>query len=200
MSGEKSEAGKMKITATGRVGTYVSYASKLFNEDELDTISLIATGTALPTCVTTAEILKRRFKGLHQVNKIGTLEIEGEDEEKEGEEAVTFTRRVSFIDITLTLNKSKINVKDSGYQEPLPEELVKEQPKSGTTEDGDEEKPKRKSKGKGKKGKKGKGKKGEKKGKGKKGEKKGKGKKGGKKGKKGKGKKSSGTWKKAEEE
>ena len=31
------ELGQVKITAKGRVGTYVSYATKLLNEDKMDT-------------------------------------------------------------------------------------------------------------------------------------------------------------------
>lgn len=194
---EKSADDEIRITAKGRTATYVTYASKLFNEKEMDAFTLKATGAALATAVTVAEVIKRRFKGLHQITKLGSVEVTDEWEPlEEGLDPVTGTRSVSFIEIVLS--KKELDKEDKGYQEPLDESLVTEydpedvargRPKKA---EGGESKEGGKKKGKGKRSSskgKGKGKKGEgKKGKGKKGEgKKGKGKGKGKKGK-GKGK------------
>lgn len=77
---EKAEGkdDEIRITAKGRAATYVSYASKLFNEKEMNEFTLKATGAALVTAVTVAEVLKRRFKGLHQITKLGSVEVEDE--------------------------------------------------------------------------------------------------------------------------
>jgi len=185
----ESKEDVIKITARGKAATYVSYASKLFSEKELSAFTIKATGIALSTAVTVAEVIKRRFKGLHQITKVGTLELVDEWEPlEEGLEPLSSKRNVSFVEILLS--KEQLDKNDIGYQEPLPESEVDEREDVA-------KKPERKGKGKKSKGKgkgKGKGKKGSKgKGKGKKGSK-GKGK-----GKKGKGKKSKGKSEKKEE-
>lgn len=186
---EKSADDEIRITAKGRTTTYVTYASKLLNEKEMDTFTLKATGAALATVVTVAEVIKRRFKGLHQITKLGSVEVTDEWEPlEEGLDPVIGTRSVSFIEIILS--KKELDKTDKGYQEPLDESLVQEfdpeeVARGGRPKKADGEK---EEKGKGKRGSsKGKGKG---KGKGKKGKdgKKGEGKKGKGKGKKGKGK------------
>ncbi|CAD7955927.1 unnamed protein product [Amoebophrya sp. A120] len=176
---EKSADDEIRVTAKGRTATYVSYASKLFNEKNMDEFTLKATGAALATAVTVAEVVKRRFKGLHQITKLGSVEVVDEWEPiEEGLDPVTNTRNVSFIEITLS--KKELDKKNIGYQEPIdeslveeidPEEMLRGGPRKAR-EEGDEEGKKTKKgkgKGKGKKGSKGKGKGKKGKGKGKKG-------------------------------
>merc|ERR1719201_225245 len=138
-----------------------------------------ATGNALTKAVTTAEIIKRRFKGLHQVTNLGSTEIVDEYEPlEEGLDKVIDTRNVSFIEITLS--KEALDTNNKGYQPPLPEDQVKdydpEEIAKGRGRGGGRGRGRGKSKGKGKgdKSPKGKGKKG--KGKGKDASPKGKGK------------------------
>lgn len=170
---------EVRVTAKGRIAAYVNYGSGLFNEKNLDKFTIKATGTALATAVTVAEVLKRRFKGLHQITKLHSVEIEDEWEPtEEGLEVVKQIRNVSCIEILLS--KTELDTTDKGYQEPLPESEVKELSpeelnRGGRRQKGEGRSSKGKGKGKGK-GKNNKGK-GKGKGKGKKGEKgKGKGK------------------------
>merc|ERR1712135_79764 len=186
--GDDSE---IRIMAIRSVSAYVTRAATVFNELEMPFITITATGNALSKAVTLAEVVKRRFKGLHQITTLGTTEIVDEYEPiEEGLDRVTDTRSVTFIEIKLS--KDPLDTTDKGYQPPIDEALV--------TEFDPEEmsKPRGRGRGVGEKGK-GKGKGKAKKGKGKKGKAKGKGKisesdepaKGkGKKGKKGKGKES----------
>lgn len=53
---------------------------------KFDAFTIKATGQALATAVTVAEIIKRRFKGIHQMTKIGSLEVNDEYELKEDED------------------------------------------------------------------------------------------------------------------
>ena len=69
---------EIRISAKGRTATYVSYASKLFTEKEMESFTLKATGAALATAVTVCEVLKRRVKGLHQVTKLGSIQVTDE--------------------------------------------------------------------------------------------------------------------------
>jgi len=189
LDGEKTKTAddEIRITSKGRTGTYVSYCCKLFNEKEEKQFTLKATGQAIATAVTVAEVVKRRFKEIHQVTKLGSVEVEDEWEPiEEGLDTITMKRNVSFIEITLARDESLVDKKAPGYQAPIdqslvvemdPEEMAKGRGRAKKEKEGDdeEEKPRRKGKGKGKKGK-GKGKKGKGKGKGKKGKGKGKGK------------------------
>lgn len=186
---EDSKEDEIRITAKGRPGLYVAYAAKLFQEKELPGFTLKATGQALGTAVVVAEVIKRRFKGLHQITTLGSTVVEDEWEPlEEGLDAVTSKRNVSFIEIELSTKS--LDAENKGYQEPIDESLVteyKDNPREGL-EDEEGGKPRRK--GRGKRGSKKGSKKGEKKGKGKgeKGEGKSEGKRSGSKGGKGKGK------------
>jgi len=116
---------EIRVTATGRTATYVTYAAKLFNEKGINKCTIKATGTALATAVTIVEIIKRRFKGLHQVTHLGSTEIVDEYEPlEEGLDKVTDVRQVSYIEVTLS--KESLNDKDYGYQPPISDDLVKE--------------------------------------------------------------------------
>lgn len=213
---EDSKKDEIRISSKGRTSNYISYAGKLFNEDGMDSFVIKATGQALATAVTVCEIIKRRFKGIHQITKIGSIEIEDEYEPKSKDddlENIKQIRNVSFIEITLS--KVELDTADRGYQPPLPEDQVEEKSpeelaerRSGrkggkkskgkgkrkySEDDDDDDDDERSPKGKGKKGKKGKGKDSKGKGKGKKGkDSKGKGK---GKSDKGKGKSSKGKGK-----
>merc|ERR1712203_819524 len=116
---------EIRVTAVGSVSAYVSRAAKLFNELEKKYIVIAATGNALTKAVTSAEVIKRRFKGLHQITKLGSQEIVDEYEPlEEGLDKVTETRSMPFLEITLS--KEPLDASDKGYQPPLDESLVKE--------------------------------------------------------------------------
>jgi len=195
---EKEPTGEneIRISSQGRVSSYITYAGQLFNEQGKEQVEIRATGQALPKAVQVAEVVKRRFAGLHQITTLGSTEIENEYEPtEEGLNKVTQTTVLSIMRIVLS--KKPLDTTAIGYQPPIPEsevgELI-EKPRrgKGAKAEGDEEegedgekpekpkgKGKSKSKGKGKgKGKDSKGKKGKGKGKSKaKGKGKGKGKK-----------------------
>merc|ERR1712056_159686 len=84
-----------------------------------------ASGNALTKAVTAAEVIKRRFKGLHQITALGSVDIVDEYEPlEEGLDKVTDTRNVSTIEITLS--KDALDSSNKGYQAPIDESLVKE--------------------------------------------------------------------------
>jgi len=170
---QPKEEDEIRVTAVGRVSSYVSYAAKLFNESGKSTVKIKATGNALTAAVTLAEVIKRRFKGIHQITSLGSTEIVEEYEPiEEGLDKVTDTRSVSFVEITLS--KDALDTSDKGYQAPLDESLVKEYDPEDIPRGRGRGKGKGRGKGRGKGKAKGKGK-GKAKGKGK-GKEKGKGK------------------------
>merc|ERR1712019_243432 len=111
--------------------------------------------------VTLAEVVKRRFKGLHQIAGLSTTEIVDEYEPiEEGLDKVTETRTLSCIEIKLS--KEALDTSDKGYQAPLPESEVTdydpEKAAAGRGRGRGKGRGKGKSKGKGKGKSKGKGK------------------------------------------
>merc|ERR1712173_458401 len=67
-------------TAAGSVSAYVSRAAKVFNELEKPQVCIKASGNALTKAVTLAEVVKRRFKDLHQITTLGSTQIVDEYE------------------------------------------------------------------------------------------------------------------------
>merc|ERR1712226_97590 len=108
----------------GSVSAYVSRAATVYNELNKPKVVIKATGSALTKAVTAAEVIKRRFKGLHQVTKIGNQDIVDEWEPiEEGLDKVVETRQMPYIEITLS--KEALDTSDVGYQAPLDESMVK---------------------------------------------------------------------------
>merc|ERR1712083_349402 len=95
------------------------------NELSKSKVVIKASGNALTKAVTSAEVIKRRFKGLHQITALGSVDIVDEYEPlEEGLEKVSDTRTVSTIEITLS--KDALDTANKGYQPPIDESLVKE--------------------------------------------------------------------------
>lgn len=74
---------EIRVTAAGSVSAYVSRAATVFNELKKPYVIVQATGNALTKAVTAAEVIKRRFKGLHQITELKTVEITDEYEPME---------------------------------------------------------------------------------------------------------------------
>merc|ERR1712176_121924 len=102
----------MRVTAKGRLGAYVTYGMRLFQEKNLEEITVRATGAALTSAVLVAETLKRRIKGLHQITTIGSLELES----KGGVQN-------SVSSLLIKLSTKPLDKTNPGYQEPLDESL-----------------------------------------------------------------------------
>jgi len=150
---------EIRVTAAGSVSAYVSRAAKVFNELEKPQVCIKASGNALTKAVTLAEVVKRRFKDLHQITTLGSTQIVDEYEPlEEGLDKVIDTRTVSVIEIKLS--KESLDASDKGYQPPIDQSLVTEfEPDQLTKARGRGRGSKGRGKGRGKgKGKKGRGK------------------------------------------
>jgi len=68
-----------------------------------------------------SEVLRNRIEGLHQVSRITNTTIEQEYEPiEEGLKAVKVTRILALLEIVLTKEPSEEQLKEAGYQAPLP--------------------------------------------------------------------------------
>merc|ERR1711879_256984 len=91
---------EIRVTAVGSVSAYVSRAAKVYNELNKPEVVITGTGNAITKAVQLAEVVKRRFKGLHQVTKLTSQDIVDEYEPlEEGLDNVTDARNVSGIEI-----------------------------------------------------------------------------------------------------
>merc|ERR1711957_1110742 len=116
---------EIRVSAVGSVSAYISRAATVFNELGKPFITITGSGNAVTKAVTVAEVVKRRFKGLHQVNSLSTQEVVDEYEPlEEGLDKVTETRTMSILQIKLS--KDALDTADLGYQAPIPESEVKE--------------------------------------------------------------------------
>ena len=116
---------EIRVTAAGSVSAYVSRAATVFNELNKSFIIVQASGNALAKAVTAAEVIKRRFKGLHQITELKTVEIVDEYEPlEEGLDKVIDNRSLPVIEIKLS--KEALDTSDKGYQPPLDESQITE--------------------------------------------------------------------------
>ncbi|KMZ59802.1 hypothetical protein ZOSMA_64G00170 [Zostera marina] len=116
---------EIRITAQGRMRNYISYATGLLHEKNLDVIVFKAMGRAINKTVMIVELMKRRIVGLHQITNIASTDITDTWEPlEEGLLPLETTRQVSMI--TITLSKTDLDPSTVGYQPPLPSDQVKQ--------------------------------------------------------------------------
>ncbi|XP_068639365.1 uncharacterized protein [Aristolochia californica] len=115
---------EIRITAQGRMGSYITYATSLLQEKGSNEIVFKAMGRAINKTVMIVELIKRRIAGLHQNTAIGSTDITDTWEPlEEGLLPIETTRHVSMI--TIILSKKDLDASSVGFQSPLPLEQVK---------------------------------------------------------------------------
>ncbi|KAI5081986.1 hypothetical protein GOP47_0001729 [Adiantum capillus-veneris] len=108
---------EIRITAQGLSGSYVSYATSLFQDNNVTEVVLTAMGRVTSKAVLVAEILKKRIRGLHQNISLGSSDVKDVWEPlEEGLNTLEMVRHVSMISITLSTKQ--LDVSSYGYQPP----------------------------------------------------------------------------------
>jgi len=117
---------EIRITTQGLIRNYISYATSLLQEKKAPEIVLKAMGQAISKTVATAEIIKRKVPGLYQNTALSSTSITDAWEPiEEGLLPLETTRHVSMI--TITLSTTPLDENTTGYQDPLPDNQVKQQ-------------------------------------------------------------------------
>ncbi|KAK9762472.1 hypothetical protein K7432_011750 [Basidiobolus ranarum] len=96
------EENEIHVTSQGKIKSYVSYATKLLEEKNFDSILFKAKGNAVTKAVTVVEIIKR-LQGsgaLKQETNIDSQVLEKTSDENR--EDLEGSRRIPVIEITLT--------------------------------------------------------------------------------------------------
>jgi DNA-binding protein len=122
---EKLEDNEIRITAKLPVEATVHRAVVLFKRLNASSVTLKATGSAIPQAVAIAEAIRRGVAGLHQLTEVSRQEVT--DVFKAREEGLTDiskTRQVPILDIVLS--KASVDTSHYGYQAPLSADKVKE--------------------------------------------------------------------------
>lgn len=115
---------EIRITSQGRMRSYITYAMSLLQEKGSDEIVFKAMGRAINKTVTIVELIKRRIVGLYQITSIQSTDITDTWEPlEEGLQPLETTRKVSMI--TIKLSKKELDLKNIGYQLPIPADQVK---------------------------------------------------------------------------
>merc|ERR1712151_691043 len=116
---------EIRIRSSKDTKFYVGYAMYLLDRANSESVTIKATGNAIPKAVNVVEILKRRVEGLHQLNRIKHAEVEDKYEPlEEGLDTVIVKRFLSLIEITLTKNIPQEAQEEIGYQKPLPKDEI----------------------------------------------------------------------------
>ncbi|GAB4847700.1 hypothetical protein Ancab_026762 [Ancistrocladus abbreviatus] len=126
---------EIRITTQGRMRNYITYATTLLQQKGSNEIVLKAMGRAINKTVMIAELVKRRIVGLHENTSIGSMDITDIWEPlEEGLLPLETIRHVSII--TITLSKKELDKSSTGYQPPIPADLVKPSNDSDQEEEG----------------------------------------------------------------
>ena len=117
---------ELRITKKVGLSRYLDRAYEILNDDKLDhTVVIRAFTFAADHAVRLVELIKRKVKGVHQITKISSFSFDEEYEPlEEGLDHLKFSKIVSMIEITLSLNQ--LDEHDIGYQGPIPEDQVED--------------------------------------------------------------------------
>jgi len=102
---QKSAENEIRLSRKTRENRYIVYAAALLldKDKKITSVTLKGLGETIPRVLLVAEILRRRIKGLHQINKISNTTIEEIYEPTEnGLDTVIVKRTLSMLEIKLT--------------------------------------------------------------------------------------------------
>ena len=100
-----------------RISSYLLYAATQLIKEKRPYVIIKATGNAISRACIVAEVLKHRINGLHQINKLSSIQVTDQG---------NVQRFLTLLDIKLTLNPNEEEKKEVGYQGVLPNTEVTE--------------------------------------------------------------------------
>lgn len=113
---------EVRVTANTFLRYSLTYIASLF-EKKKEEIVIKGTGFAIPKAISLATLVRHKFKGLHQIIEIGTMEIVDEFMPiEEGLDKVTMKRKIPLLSIILSLKELDKN--NPGYSAPLPDSEI----------------------------------------------------------------------------
>lgn len=114
---DKKEAGNIYVKSGSKIRNIISQAHRILQNKDEKKINLIGSGPSISKTITCAEIVKRKARGLHQLNTLYYTKVEDTWESKEESlDKLLVTRRIPAISITLS--KTPLDATQPGYQAP----------------------------------------------------------------------------------
>ena len=114
---ERLPENEIRVRRDNRIGKYLRRANDLLNgkvPEADNSIVIKGVSNAMENAVKLAELIKHRFRGLYQANRIENIEIADEYEPlEEGLDRLVF-KRVSTL-LTIVLSKNPLNKSEVGY-------------------------------------------------------------------------------------
>jgi hypothetical protein len=118
MEPAKKPANAIRVRYNSRIRGIINYSQRLLKENNLRELTFSAVGGSIGTLVTTVEILKTLYPGIHQVNRFATISYQSVEEGKK--EEVQNQRLFPKLEVKLSLDKPA--ELGEGYQEPISED------------------------------------------------------------------------------
>ena len=112
----------IRVTNHTPIGAYLNYIANLFEHNE-EKIVLLGTGFAIQTAINLAALVRRKFKGIHQITDVTTIEMPRRlpKNQKSTEKDM---RKVAMT--TITLSKKELDKTHPCYTAPLADSEVTE--------------------------------------------------------------------------
>lgn len=108
---------EIRVRRDNRIGKYLRRANDLLNgkvSGDQKSIVIKGVSNAMENAVKLAELIKHRFRGLYQANRIENIEIADEYEPlEEGLDHLTFKRTSTLL--TIVLSKAPLDKNEVGY-------------------------------------------------------------------------------------
>jgi hypothetical protein len=122
---EPLQENEVHVTSRQEPINFLRYAIFLFEKRNLPYIKFKASGSAIASLVNISEILKKVIPGVHQMNRIYTLQYEQDYEPKEkGLDHVTISRSVPILEISFhKVLPDDEYVNNIGYQPAISAEV-----------------------------------------------------------------------------
>jgi hypothetical protein len=122
---EPLQENEINVTSRQDPISFLRYAIFLFERRNLPYVKFKASGSAIASLVNISEILKKVIPGVHQLNRVYTLNFDQDYEPKEkGLDHVTITRNVPILEVTfykIILDPEVVN--HYGYQPAISNEV-----------------------------------------------------------------------------
>ena len=116
----------INIKSTGSTQKYIAHGAKLLINEKFGKIVLNASGNAVNKALMTADLLRKKIKGLAQINEIVSKEVEDEYQGKNPEKPkIKITKNLAILQIILS-DEANLDKNHFGYQPPFALEKIKE--------------------------------------------------------------------------
>lgn len=126
---QQSQEHEIRVRKDGRMQPYIIRAAELLLNKKLNTVSIQVVDRAIPLGLILAEIIRKRIKGLYQINNLKSLNIKESWEpisKESGLNVVTKERHLPYLEIIITRTVTEEQKQLPGFMDLLPQNELEE--------------------------------------------------------------------------